>query len=172
MTLQKIRALQALKEKNIKAEVFIEHKENPITYIGENQYSLIFPRFLLNHFSIEKEKDYVFVGLFTEKRKSFLSQFPTAYIENSKRGRNTQTKEYDIEYFNIMSNYKFVLCPNGDFIWTYRFFEAILCGSIPIIEEDCKLYDGFKFLKKGELHKYDLNIVYHNLDKLKKEMML
>jgi hypothetical protein len=172
MTLQKIRALQALQEINVVADVSIKHSENPITYIGNKSYTLIFPRFLLNHFSTQKEKDYVFIGLIKEKRKQFLSAFPTAYIKNSKRGRNIQTKEYDIDYFNIMSNYKFTLCPNGDFVWTYRFFEAILCGSIPIIEQECNLYDGFKFYTKKETHIYDLDIVHHNLNKLKNEMML
>ena len=49
-----------------------------------------------------------------------------------------------------MAKSKFVLCPNGDFIWTYRFFEAIACGAIPIIEDDLPLYDGFQYYKMDQ----------------------
>jgi hypothetical protein len=172
MTLQKTRALQALKEINLIENVKIEHSENPITYIGNKKYSLVFPRFLINHFSLKKSNDYLFIGLVTPKRNHFLSQFPTAKIENSKRGRDVITKVYDIEYFNQLSNSKFILCPNGDFTWTYRFFESILCGSIPIIENDHVLYKGYQYFTKKDTHYYDNNIAYFNLNKLKREMML
>ena len=36
-------------------------------------------------------------------------------------------------------------CPNGDFVWSYRFFEATLCGAIPIIEQFCPAYEGFRY---------------------------
>tara|TARA_R100000306_G_scaffold43425_2_gene41853 strand:- start:2291 stop:3118 length:828 start_codon:yes stop_codon:yes gene_type:complete len=64
---------------------------------------------------------------------------------SSSKGRKFPIKAWDSDYFNILLNSKFVLCPSGDFIWTYRFFEAILCGSIPIIEEYCDAYSGFRF---------------------------
>lgn len=172
MTLQKIRALQALKEINLIENVNIEHTESPITYIGNKKYSLVFPRFLINHFSLEKFNDYLFIGLVTPTRKKFLSQFSSAKIKNSKRGRDKMTKVYDIEYFNQLSKSKFILCPNGDFTWTYRFFESILCGSIPIIEKYHYLYNGYKYFTKDDNHYYDNDMAYFNLEKLKKEMML
>jgi hypothetical protein len=39
-----------------------------------------------------------------------------------------------------------VLCPNGRFVWTYRFFEATLCATIPIVQITCELYEGFRYL--------------------------
>lgn len=36
-----------------------------------------------------------------------------------------QKKSWDTEYYDILSQSKFVICPSGDFIWSYRFFEAI-----------------------------------------------
>ena len=38
-----------------------------------------------------------------------------------------------------------MLCPSGNSVWTYRFFEAILCGAIPVVEETCEAYKGFSY---------------------------
>lgn len=72
-------------------------------------------------------------------------------IEENKKGRTFPVKAWDSDYFGVMQNSKFVLCPNGDFVWTYRFFEAIMCGSIPIVEETCEIYNGFTFFTFSDL---------------------
>ncbi|MBW4553073.1 MAG: glycosyltransferase family 47 protein [Aphanocapsa sp. GSE-SYN-MK-11-07L] len=64
---------------------------------------------------------------------------------SSQRGRSYPIKAWDDEYFKLMAKAEFVLCPNGDYVWTYRFFEAVMCGAIPVIESDCSAYDGFRF---------------------------
>lgn len=78
-----------------------------------------------------------------QKRQAFpavgLELFP------SDRGRVFPAKVWDDGYFDTLGNSQFVLCPDGDFIWTYRFFEAVLCGAIPIIEHACPLYEGFEY---------------------------
>ena len=63
----------------------------------------------------------------------------------SDRGRAFPVKAWDEGYFRTLANSKFTLCPSGDCIWSYRFFEAALCGSIPIVEEVCEVYEGFRF---------------------------
>lgn len=55
-------------------------------------------------------------------------------------------KAWDQEYFNQLLESKFVFCPDGDFVWTYRFFESIICGAIPVVENHCVPYNGFKYL--------------------------
>lgn len=67
-------------------------------------------------------------------------------IFSSTRGRIPQWKYFDPEYFLQVANSRYTLCPNGDFTWTYRFFEATLCGSIPIVESSCPCYDGFRYI--------------------------
>jgi hypothetical protein len=67
------------------------------------------------------------------------------HIVSNNRGREFPLKAWDDEYFRTMSRAKFVLCPRGDFAWTYRFFEATMCGAIPLVEEPCALYDSFRF---------------------------
>lgn len=64
---------------------------------------------------------------------------------SSERGRTFPTKSWDEEYFKLLANSEFVLCPNGDYVWSYRFFEAIMCGAIPVIENYSSAYEGFYF---------------------------
>ena len=170
-TIQEIRAKQAMEEIGMKGEIKIIHSENPKTFINGKEYTLIFPRFILD---IKEEKviDKIFVGLLTEQRKVFLRNFPDAIILNSNNGRKQETKEKDLSYFRMLARSRFVICPNGDFIWTYRFFEAILCRCIPIIEEECELYKGYHYYKVGDKYEYREDWIKENLSKIKKEMML
>lgn len=64
---------------------------------------------------------------------------------SSNRGRVFPVKAWDEEYFRLLADSQFVLCPSGDYIWTYRFFESIMCGAIPIIEKSCPAYEGFRY---------------------------
>ncbi len=63
----------------------------------------------------------------------------------SERGRSFPIKSWDDDYFELLANSKFVLCPSGDYTWTYRFFEAVMCGAIPVIEDYSPVYNGFRF---------------------------
>ena len=76
----------------------------------------------------------------TDKR-----QIGDLLLYSSDRGRIFPIKAWDEEYFNILANSQFVLCPSGDYVWSYRLFESILCGAIPIAEKTCAAYDGFRF---------------------------
>jgi hypothetical protein len=64
---------------------------------------------------------------------------------SSTRGRVFPIKAWDEEYFRVLLRSRFVLCPNGDYVWSYRFFEAMLCGAIPIVEETADAYEGFTY---------------------------
>ena len=66
-------------------------------------------------------------------------------VWSSERGRRFPTKAWDDEYFDLLARSQCVLCPSGDFLWSYRFFEAALCGALPIVEEPVPLYDGFRY---------------------------
>ncbi len=90
------------------------------------------------------------------RRKILGTKFSTQYTESisiggelfhiasNERGREFPLKAWDDEYFRTMSRAKFVLCPRGDYAWTYRFFEATMCGAIPLVEEPCALYSSFR----------------------------
>ena len=101
----------------------------------------------------------------TIKREYFDSS--KILILSSKKGRKFPKKSWDNNYYNILLKSKFVLCPSGDFIWSYRFFESILCGAIPIVENHCKAYDGFRYYTfNNNLNEliYSDEIINHNLD--------
>lgn len=66
-------------------------------------------------------------------------------VWSSTRGRKYPEKAWDDDYYRFLAQSEFVLCPSGNSVWSYRFFESILCGAIPIIEEMCPAYEGFKF---------------------------
>ena len=76
-------------------------------------------------------------------------------------------------YYASMCSSKFTLCPGGDEPWSIRFFEAIMCKSIPVVEcishtGRCQSeYDiGYTTVNKDETpHVYDQSIVESNFEK-------
>jgi hypothetical protein len=74
-----------------------------------------------------------------------VSKVGNVTIWSSERGRTYPYKAWDRRYFQAMADAEFVICPDGDFPWTYRFFEAILCGAVPVVETPCLLYEPFQF---------------------------
>ena len=59
---------------------------------------------------------------------------------NPKEQRNTQSRQTQYRtvsenefYFKTMCSSEFILCPAGDGPWSFRFYESLLCGSIPIV---------------------------------------
>lgn len=77
------------------------------------------------------------------KPNSYSALIGELQIWSSGRGRSFPVKSWDHEYYKTMLNSQFVLCPRGNYVWTYRFFEAMFCGAIPIVEEQSPAYDGY-----------------------------
>jgi len=67
------------------------------------------------------------------------------HVSPSNLGRQFPIKAWDDQYYDFLGLSEFTLCPAGDYIWTYRFFEAALCGSIPIVQDACEIYKGFEY---------------------------
>jgi len=65
---------------------------------------------------------------------------PNTSLWASRRGRKYPVKAWDDRYFHRLCASEFVLCPSGDHIWTYRVFEAALCGAIPVVEAPSPAY--------------------------------
>lgn len=89
--------------------------------------------------------------------------------------RDRQNENYVLDYFNQVSQYKFVLCPWGAGIDTHRLWESLYLGSIPITRYH-KAYEAFKdypivFLDDwSELEGLDFEYTYHrNKQKLETE---
>lgn len=82
---------------------------------------------------------------------------------------------FDKRYYTTLLQSKFVLCPAGDANWSIRFYEAILCKAIPILElkkhgqrTSFEARLDFEFYKVDDVHIYDEDIVERNYKKLLK----
>lgn len=156
-------------ENNIQS-IHIDHV-NGCNYINNIKIPLTFPIYILNYTnSLCKEKvlDYNFIGTITSKRQWVNKYSINSVIMQSSYGRDKNQKyEIDKDYYNTISKSKFTIAPTGDCPWSYRFFEAIMCLSIPILENDsndifCK--DYFFFFEKDE-HVYDKDKAIQNYQK-------
>lgn len=56
--------------------------------------------------------------------------------QNRNQSRNVQYRvvKENIFYFETMCQSKYVLCPAGDAPWSFRFYETLMCKSLPIVE--------------------------------------
>jgi len=84
----------------------------------------------------------------------------TSSIYESSTGRDPKKKySIDKKYYDTMCRSKFTLTPTGDCPWSYRFFEAIMCMSIPVVEKnsnDVYKDDYFYYTDDNQKsHKYD-----------------
>jgi len=107
---------------------------------------IIFPRSLIAYCSCgvwnkEKKFSYYFSGINNVERKdSWLMTYANesdAFVKFTIAGRfiRKDTGFYDYPYYDRMLSSRFALAPDGDFPWTYRFLEGIMCGAIPIVSQ-------------------------------------
>ncbi|WP_421919706.1 hypothetical protein [Marinifilum sp.] len=99
------------------------------------------------------------------RKREFIIQTSKVYFCFTARGRNKDFKFLDDEYFEEMRRFKLIYCPKGVYVWTYRFFEAIQLGSIPVVKDSCDHYSSFNYLnyKKTKQKLLVSNIVINNL---------
>ena len=93
---------------------------------------------------------------------------PYSIITDSSYGRNPDTKyNLDIDYYTNMSKSKFTLCPTGDCPWSYRFFEAIMCFSIPILNDKSDIFcKDYYYIMYGDEYVYSHEQALENYNKL------
>lgn len=136
------------------AGIWMSHAE-PRTRIGTIERRLIFPRAVVERcraaWQAARPRQFSFCGLMDRKRRAVLqswvqSQHDARFdLVESERGREFPEKCWDQSYYDHLAQSQFVLCPAGDYVWSYRFFEAILCGAIPIAEQECTAFTGFDY---------------------------
>lgn len=137
--------------------ISIDH-ETPKCFFKEESFELVFPlRFLreCRQLNYSKSLDFCFRGIRTTKRE-WVNGFNSANskISFTDKGRKIEKHHFDTEFYQEMAHAKFTLCPAGDFLWTYRFLEAAMCKSIPIIERG-----------KEHFHFSDFVFYYSDMDK-------
>ena len=99
-------------------------------------------------------------NIFFKPRHKLLGSFDytldrTGFVpkENNKNIRGY----FDKDYFRILCQSQFTLCPAGDSPWSMRFYESLLCKSIPIVEKiqhtgrnDLEYAIGYKYYLLGD----------------------
>ena len=73
-------------------------------------------------------------------------------------------------YFQVLRHSELTLCPAGDLPWSMRFFEAIMCRSIPIVSDhehvgrnDLERSIGYHVHLREDAHVYDEDLAEENL---------
>ncbi|MEQ1786440.1 MAG: exostosin family protein [Acidimicrobiales bacterium] len=76
---------------------------------------------------------------------------------------------FHAHYFQVMRSSQFTLCPAGDRPWSQRFFEAIMCRSIPIVSDpdhvgrnELERQIGYHVYRCDDDHVYDEDLVEEN----------
>tara|TARA_B100000886_G_scaffold318562_1_gene258677 strand:- start:583 stop:1875 length:1293 start_codon:yes stop_codon:yes gene_type:complete len=89
---------------------------------------------------------------------------------------------FDETYYAKMCQSKFCLCPSGDSPWSMRFYEAIMCKTIPIVKSKIETYRSeleskidykyylsdspkFDYREDWVEHNYKIFLEYHTFDK-------
>lgn len=135
-------------------DITVDHRA-PSTSIGGLTRPLIFPHGIVDRCRTMwgvRDLDVTFCGFVTAERQQALQPWLDrgAQVRSSTAGRRWPQKGWDQRYYDLLARSAYVLCPDGDFVWTYRFFESVLCGAIPIVQSTCDLYDGFAFLTMND----------------------
>lgn len=138
-------------------DVTLDHR-TPSTSLGNVQRPLIFAHSVIDRCRDKwSDRTYLisFAGRMTEaRRKAFspvIGMVGDAFrVVETNAGRTWPTKAWDDAYYEVLGRSQLTACPDGDFIWTYRFFEAALCGSIPVVQNWCSQFEGFRFYRMAD----------------------
>lgn len=144
------------------AKVEISHSE-PFTRIGAETRTLIYPASIprkSREFWSSNRSGTSFTGFIPEFRaEAFKIWQDRASITATSGGRKGLKRYWDVDYLTEMGKAEFALCPDGGYPWSYRFFEAIMCGATPIIQTDQPYYQGYHY------HKWDdVNLQHKNVE--------
>jgi hypothetical protein len=165
---------QAAKEIRYKIDgnnLTVDHLNGTIHHNGDG-FGLVFPRAMFPNLSptplAERRLMLFFSGYFEPgggraKMLEPLRDWPESRIENSMWGRIPLVKKFNGRgYIRNLSDSVLAPCPmhlgwpgQETNAWTYRFAEAVLLGSIPVVFRDAPLGEnftkGFHFLDAGSI---------------------
>jgi len=150
--------------KKIKGD--IDHRL-PLVTFGSKTWPLLFPKCMITKEFWKEDRQGVFFRGFvpTFRVEALRTWEGRAEIQRVDTGRKSIKRFWEREYFQAMGGAQFVLCPNGGWPWSYRFFEAIIVGAIPVVQSECEIYRGFHVQKwTDENLVYDLQKAEENFE--------
>jgi hypothetical protein len=164
---------RALLERGLSTEgINVDHRAGIGWLADGSEVGLVYPDSFFEQTSFKSSKpiNFLFCGLITPDRRRMLDGFQRSHgdiqIIHSKWGRVAENKgRFDADYFGLLARSRFGLCPHqpGDgfepgTLWTYRFAECCIAGTIPVCFRETPLSsqftDGFRFVwdDNGRLH--------------------
>lgn len=149
---QGVLLLEAAKERRIHPRRLGLDLVRGSTQLDRRELPLIFPisyaaRTSRGFLNTSRSLRAVFRGFKSARRQKELGRLrlPKVSITFSNKGR--ETKAFDAAYYAELSKSQLALCPRGDYVWSYRFYEAILCGAIPVITDEWPDTAGYNFYR-------------------------
>lgn len=113
----------------------------------------------------DQNPNWKILGSFDYTNK-ILGYCPRNMKDNQSKKVQYRIVKENIEYFEIMCKSKYCLCPAGDTSWSFRFYETLMCKSIPIVESWHHTYRtkeesniNYKFILYENIEK---DIIYDN----------
>ena len=79
------------------------------------------------------DENYELLGSFDYSTKKF-GFCPKHNTDNQSRRIQYRIVQENLPYFQTMCQSKYVLCPAGDAPWSFRFYETLMCKSIPMVK--------------------------------------
>lgn len=117
--------------------------------------------FIEHHFT---DKSYLqFTDQSTKSNHTTLGVYDYTLLRNGFVPKETAVElrnYFDERYFRTMCSSQFTLCPGGDENWSMRFYEALMCKTIPILldrtsfRSTCEARLPYKYFLVGERMEY------------------
>lgn len=124
--------------------------------------------FINTDVTIDNKNKYELIGDYDQSYKS-LGVCIRDCANNQSKNVQYRIVRDNIFYFQTMCQSEFVLCPAGDSSWSFRFYETLMCKSIPIVES---WHHTYRTIEESKIkYEYMLcnnmdqlnNVVYNNL---------
>ena len=109
----------------------------------------------------DHDPNWTLLGVFDKSHEN-LGYCPKNEPNNQTRFVQFREVNENIFYFQTMCQSKFILNPAGDAPWSFRFYETLLCKSLPIVEnwhhtyrtaEESKI--PYKYLLFNDIHNFN-----------------
>jgi hypothetical protein len=101
------------------------------------------------------------------------------YKDNQSKEAQYRIIDENRYYFETMCQSKFCLCPQGDSPWSFRFYEVLMCKSIPIVQcwthtfrTETESTFGYRYLLNTDTHIFDPTIIEHNTEIFERKHLL
>jgi hypothetical protein len=80
----------------------------------------------------DNDPNWVLLGDFDYSNKN-LGYCPKNQQNNQSKNVQYRVIKENLFYFETMCKSKYVLCPAGDTEWSFRFYETLMCKTLPIV---------------------------------------